>query len=250
MRNKTMRKKIGGMAAALLFVFGTGTLGSAQTEGPGADFRKAADTYAQIFLRMDGDSALVDEAYEAIGTYLESPDPDKLEEAVEAVENSYDRLSGRYEETEAYELPEDIFDSLEACGILYEEFTVFASEEAYQITEYLSDLENLYEYLGYEASDYPMTDDLAFFHEMMCKYQDVNRKYWYTSINYWFAGRPQEELDYLQEVLMDKLVSFYSDGHEWDSSRENVEERMSGYLDEIADMRLEWERHGGERETE
>lgn len=50
--------------------------------------------------------------------------------------------------------------------------------------------------------------------------------------------------------MTDKFVSFISDGHEWDNDQKNVEDRLNAYLDEMADMRLEWDIYLGEREAE
>lgn len=45
----------------------------------------------------------------------------------------------------------------------------------------------------------------------------------YTGINYWFYDCSKEELTYVDETVTQKLLSFCSDGHEWDKEQENVE---------------------------
>ena len=72
----------------------------------------------------------------------------------------------------------------------------------------------------------------------------------YTGINYWFYDCSKEELTYVDETVTQKLLSFCSDGHEWDKEQESVENRLSAYLDEMADLRLDWELYLAEQEAE
>lgn len=243
-----MKKIWMGCTGIMLLVIGTGC--GAKKDAVSENFQKVVDEYAQITLRMDEESALVDTAYEAVADYLENQNMDQLQETAGEVESVFRQLVEKYNEIKDYEVPDEIFDLLGDYDILYEDFESYVSEEKGQIYEYLENLDDLYEYLSYEATDMPMTEDLAFHYEMVNKLQEINRKYMYTGINYWFAGRSEAELAYLNEAVTDKLVSFCSDGHEWDSDQANVEDRMNAYLDELADLRLDWEIQLGEKDTE
>lgn len=244
-----MRKKIAGYMEIMALALGAGCACGSEA-AVSEDFKKVVDEYAQITLRMDAESALVDTAYEAMEEYLENQNLDQLEETAGEVEDAFFQLYEKYEQCKDYEIPDEVLGLLEEYDILSEDFQAYAAEEATQIYEYIQDLSNLHEYLQYEATDLPMTEEMAFHYEMLSNYQDINRNYMYTSINYWFAGRSEAEVAYVNEAVTDKLVSFRPDGHEWDDIQANVEDRLNAYLDDLADLRLDWEIHKGEREAE
>lgn len=244
-----MKRALAACVGIMVTAAAAGGVRGAENTADLENFRRIADEYAQITLRMDGESALVDEAYEAVAEYLENQSLDQLEKTAGTVESVFYQLYDGFKELEDYKMPDELFAIIENYDILYEEFNAYASEEKTQIAQYMQDLSGLYEYLSYEATELPMTEDLAFWYETLSEGQELNRKYMYTTINYWFAGRTEEELAYVKEAVIDKLVSFYSDGHEWDNDRASVEDRMLAYQDEM-DARLEWAVRLGEREAE
>ena len=248
-----MKKRLAGIIGMMLVTVCalSGCSGkSEKTEEVSEDFKKIVDEYAVITLRKDGESALIDKAYAAVSEYLDYPGPDQLEVTAQAIEDSYAQLYDQYDQLEDYQMPEDISGLIEDYGIYYEDFMLYATEEKSEIADYIQNLLNLYEYLGYEATDLPMTEEMTFHFNMVDQMQQIQRKYMYTSVNFWFAGRSEAEVAYVQEAVTDKFVSFISDGHEWDNDQKNVEDRLNAYLDEMADMRLEWDIYLGEREAE
>lgn len=248
-----MKKRLVGIIGIMVLTVGalSGCSGkSEKTEEVSEDFKKIVDEYAAITLRKDGESALIDKAYAAVSEYLDHPGPDQLEATAQAIEDSYAQLYDQYDQLEDYQMPEDISGLIEDYGIYYEDFMLYATEEKSEIADYIQNLLNLYEYLGYEATDLPMTEEMTFHFNMVDQMQQIQRKYMYTSVNFWFAGRSEAEVAYVQEAVTDKFVSFISDGHEWDNDQKNVEDRLNAYLDEMADMRLEWDIYLGEREAE
>lgn len=240
-------KKAGMMILALAI----GTVCSAEA-APSEDFQKAVDEYAQITLGMDEESALVDAAYESVAAYLEEQEEELLENAAEEVGDTLSFISEKYRSCirNPYQIPEEMYDILDACGIYAEDLQAFASEEEMILEQYVTSLSGINEYLSYEQTDLPETEELKFYYEMVSKTQEIQRYYMYTGINYWFADCSEEELDYVDEAVTRKLESFCSDGHEWDTSQTDVEDRLNAYLDEIADLRLDWEIHLGQQEAE
>ena len=244
------RKWLTGIVGIMVLTMGAGSVCSGEAAAPSEDFQKVVDEYAEITLRMDEESALADAAYASVEKYLEAPGLDQLEETAGEVEQAFRQFTEWYYNLPDYEMPLEISELIEDYDIYYEDFTVYASEEKAQISEYIYDLGNLYEYLGYEATDLPMTEEMSHYFDMIRQCQEIYRKYMYTGINYWFAGRSEAELAYVKEAVTDQLASFYSDGHEWDSNQANVEDILNAYLNEIEDLQLDWDAYLGEREAE
>lgn len=246
-----MRNKKSLLGFAVMTMFSAAASGCIKTDAADFEgFQKVVDEYAKITLRMDAESALVDAAYASVEKYLEDPNLDQLQETAGEVEHAFRQLYDQYTQMEEYKMPEEISELIEEYDIFYEDFMTYASEEKTQVVEYILDLGDVYEYLSYEATDLPLTEELAFFFDILNQCQKINCNYMYTSINYWFAGRSEKELAYVEEAVTDRLISFCSDGHEWDKNQADVEDRLNAYLDEIADLRLDWKIYLGEQQAE
>lgn len=216
------------------------------------DFQKVADEYAAIMLRMDAQSALVDTAYESIEAFLDDPTLPQQVETEKELLNSYEQLFEYYKALaeDEYEMPDEIYELLDDMDIVYEEFVSFASGEASQVEVYMDNLYYIYQYMSEEEADGTASEELAYSFDMLEKEQEINRKYMYITINYWFAGCSDEEQAYVQETVTEQLASFCTDGHEWDQKRDDVEARLNTCLDEQAELNLEWEKYLGEKEAE
>ena len=216
-----MKKRLAGIIGMMLVTVCalSGCSGkSEKTEEVSEDFKKIVDEYAVITLRKDGESALIDKAYAAVSEYLDHPGPDQLEATAQEIEDSYAQLYDQYDQLEDYQMPEDISGLIEDYGIYYEDFMLYATEEKSEIADYIQNLLNLYEYLGYEATDLPMTEEMTFHFNMVDQMQQIQRKYMYTSVKFLFAGRSEAEVAYVQEDMTDKVFSFIFDGHEWENN--------------------------------
>ena len=215
--------------------------------------RQIVDDMAPAILLIDSISALRDEALDIVGRYAESGSDEDLQEAMEALEDTYDELLKLEEQAEQYadaELTEEYLTILEEEDISAQDYLTFMTIPATNLENYSFEIYYLYSdladlYYGVETQE----ESFVFNYETQVLNQQYERQYgWYAYVNYWFAEWEDEDLDYVQEQILDHLTSLNTEGLEWDSSRDSIETRINAIIDNIETLTVELEAYVEEEE--
>lgn len=241
-----MKKRMGLIVAAALLLAGCKNKEQVGKE----DYEIIVDDYAKILLLQDSDSADYDRALEAVGSYLKEPDEETLKTARSFVQETVSQMEETSSEITSYEITEDFSDLLKEHGIEPEEYMMNADARPEELADYISTLQTLEEYLGYEETDDLTRSDLSEQYEMAVRVQEIMKNYNYCGINYWFAGWEEEAVSYVKQQVQDKLASFYAGQEAWQDDRDAVEQRMMIYLNELEELLEEWADRIGERQDE
>ncbi len=218
------------------------------------DFQNVVDDYAKYILILDEASGKYDLVLDSVEAYLQEMTPEALDEASDTLMEAMADIQETADAPEASDAPEaadtpeaadmesemqqggEIEESLEACGILYEEYAMFADGIPSDLDSYIQNLAMIGEWLAdeeeYGTADAELERRIAFEREI----QEITRRYYYVTVNYWFAGCSREQYEYLEKSVFDRFVSFRAEEYEWADSREEVEEQMGLCLDEYAKM--------------
>lgn len=212
------------------------------------DYQTIVDEHARLFLPMDQDGSVYDAALEKVGRYITGKIAQA--EALEILQDTVETFRDEKEGLEAYTVSEEFGSLLMEYGILPEEFEAFGNSREPQLQSYLTDLESISGYLE-NADEYAYQyRSVVFWHDLCETLQDSHRGYYYYSgVNYWFAGWKDSQTAYVQEQVIDRLESYIPEGCTWETDREVIEQKTMHYLDLADDcVELAAEFEGQERE--
>lgn len=219
-----------------------------KTKEETGDYRAIVDEHARLFLPMDQDGSVYDRALEKIGRYITGKITQS--KALGVLQDTMETFREEQENLETYTVSEEFGSLLMEYDILPEEFEAFGNSRAPQLQSYLTDLESIYGYLE-NADEYAhQYRSVVFWHDLCETLQDSHRGYYYYSgVNYWFAGWEDSQVSYVQEQVIDRLESYIPQGCTWETDREVIEQKTMHYLDMADDcVELASEFEGQERE--
>lgn len=216
------------LAAVLYLLAGCGG-GQKQPE-----YQQVIDSFAEIVLELDGDSAQFDLGLEAVGSYLEQPDEGRRGEVRQKVQDIINRMDETKKTIVPCAMEEEFAVLLERFQIDPEEYLMYADSRSYDLTSYMMELELLDQYMEFEETSDAVRDDFYFLYRNIVQRQQIMKEYNYCVINYWFAGVGEKEMDYIRQQILDRLVSFASESGTWYDDREAVEKMGDTCLNQIS----------------
>lgn len=250
MKNSRMKTIITGIVLIGLIGGGIFAVKYLSDRNAEKDFKYVAEEFGKVILAQDADSAVMDEAIQAVGAYLDSSSDETLLEAWDILETSKETLLKRKENFVPYETDKEGMNKFKKCGISFEEFSMLDTTHVSTLSDYIFNIENLQIYIGYELTEDPMREDLKECYEFVMEYNENNKGYMGCGINYWFAGVDEQEKAYLDEYILNHIQSFKVKDIVWEDTREAVERRLTIYLDELEDLLLESAIDVGQEESE
>lgn len=251
MKKSGMKKWRRDMALLLGVMSAAGILSGCAGGGKDGEYRVIVDNYAEIMLAQDQDSLAYDRALEAVGAYLEDSGEETLTEALKTVQDTMARMEEEAGSYVPFEPSGELLEALEDYEMDSEEYKINADMRSGSLYSYLSSLEFLEFYLESER-DFPgiTRDTLEFTWEFDMEEQENMRGYCYASVNYWFAGWDEEQVEYVEEKVLGQFQSFGAETKVWENDRDAVELRLNAYLDNIERAMKEWETYiGGSQES-
>ena len=255
MKKNTMR----GTAALLLLLFLAGCAADQpatgnQTESGkrwniSEDFERVTQDFSRHYGAYDEDGFRYDQALAAVGDYLEGTGDRQTAET--ALQDTIDAYQQSIDQIQPFSADEALTRSLQACGISVEEYEMFVNSRAQNIDSNQTSLITLLYLIQIMDVDPEASTDLAFLYELDTAEQECMRGYYYYgSLNYWFAGAREEELDYLQTEIIPNFRSYIIENDLWYDDREAVEDRVADYLDQLLDIGLQMAQHVGQAQAD
>lgn len=226
-----MKRAIGIFAAAaMLFMFLTGCSDQKKDE-INEDFKELVTAFEDVFLPMDEDGYIYQQALEAAEDYLDG-DMDK-EEALNIVADAILTIDETINSSQEISLDSDLQVILEKYNILPEEFELFMNFRTNDLDAYSNNLKFVYPYLQSAYMSDRAEDEAVLVTKLYLDMQECNEGYfYYANLNYWFTDCEEKEVDYLLDSLSDKLkwLSVDEDDFIWENSMSLVEEKCMVYI--------------------
>lgn len=200
------------------------------------DKKRIVDNYAEIMMLQDQDSASYDRMMDAVSEYIEEPTPEKKQQTIELLDEMMGDMAALADSYERCQLDDDFAKLLEENGIMSAEYEMNADGRYQILGEYVYDMYVL-KYAMEEADyDEDAMAELIKTYDRFLEVQKNWRAYYYTSVNYWFAGWDEEDVDYIKQNVLDKFQSLNAETPTWETDRDAVELRMETYFSVIEDI--------------
>lgn len=242
------------IAVALLFfsalvLGGCGPKQPWETAGVSEDFYLVTEDFAPRYLELDQDGQRYDQALEAVEAYLAGES--SQDEAIASLEQAVLYIETELEDWENVALDEALTSRLQAVDISPSEYESFANSRPTNLQSQQADLLSLLYYLEYAEEDPTSRENLGWSLDKDQKVQDSSRGYYYYGcLNYWFPGADDAERAYLEAEVIDKLRSYIPEDPLWCSTREDAEEQVMMYLDEMEEVLNQLADHVGQQQND
>lgn len=237
------------MLFSVLVLSGCGPKQPWETAGVSEDFYTVAEDFAPRYLELDQDGAQYDQALDAVEEYLagEKTQADALSAVQDAVEYYEEALAN----WETVSISETLSGQLQAVGISPAEYESFANSRPSNLQTQQIDLLSLLSYLQYAESDPDSRENLSWTLSKDQKIQDSMRGYYYYGcFNYWFPDADEKEREYLDVKVTDQLHSYIPEDPVWYSTREEAEEQVMLYLDQVEELLNLFADHVGQQQKD
>ena len=208
----------------------TSSADNSNSDAANLDYTDIVDEHLAIYLDFDSYGVQFDLALEAISDYLDGTA--SLDDTLSEIESVQNTLSDYYSSLEDYTVSDELSDVMLEYDVPPEEFEYFAELRAYQVEEYISDLDIACSYLEH-ADEYEFEhEEVAFWYQIHSTIQDAYRGYYYYgSVNYWFAEWEEEPANYVQETVIPQIQCYLPDNWVWETSQTAAENKTMSYLD-------------------
>lgn len=248
-----MKVKCGIAMVSMLFsalvLGGCGPKQPWETAGVSEDFYLVTEDFAPRYLELDQDGRQYDQALDAVEAYLAGES--SRDEAAASVEQAVLYIETELEGWEDAALDEALTGRLQAVDISPAEYESFANSRPTNLQSQQVDLLSLLYYLDYAEEDPTSRENLSWSLDKDQKVQDSTRGYYYYGcLNYWFPGADDAELGYLESKVMDKLHAYIPEDPAWCSTREDAEEQVMLYLDQVEEILNQFADHVGQQQKD
>ncbi|MCI9356486.1 MAG: hypothetical protein HFH59_02875 [Lachnospiraceae bacterium] len=238
--------------AAIMFLILCGVISAAATgctpEGR-PSYESVVMEHARVFLPMDGDGKLYEDALSAAGEYLAGEMEHK--EALKKARQARRELQEAENTVKTYQVSEEMSELLEKYGIIPEEFEAFGNFRAGELQGYMEDVNTLCEYMEDAESSDSAYQQLEFWHDQYRTIQENNHGYYYYMfINYWFAGWKEKQVDYVKAQILDRLECYLPEDYDWETDKDTIEDKGSRYLDAMDECRADAAVHMREKQEQ
>lgn len=246
-----MRIKCGIVIVSMIFsalvLGGCGPKQPWETVGVSEDFYGVTEDFAPRYLELDQDGQQYDQALDAVEAYLAGES--SRDEAIAALEQAVLYMETELKGWENVALDETLTSQLQAVDISPAEYESFANSRPANLQSQQTDLLSLLYYLDYAEEDPTSRENLSWSLDKDQKVQDSIRGYYYYGcLNYWFPDADDAELEYLETKVIDKLHAYIPEDPVWCGTREDAEEQVMLYLDQVEEVLNQFADHVGQQQ--
>lgn len=232
-----------------LLLSGCGAKQPWETAGVSEDFYQVTEDFAPRYLELDQDGQQYDQALEAVDAYLAGET--SQDEAIASVEQAVLYTETELEDWENVALNDTLTSQLQAVDISPAEYEAFANSRPTNLQSQQTDLLSLLYYLEYAEDDPTSRENLSWSLDKDQKVQNSTRGYYYYGcLNYWFPDADDAELEYLETKVIDKLHAYIPENPVWCGTREDAEEQVMLYLDEVEEILNQFADHVGQQQND
>lgn len=237
------------VAVSALVLCGCGPKQPWETAGVSEDFYLVTEDFAPRYLELDQDGQQYDQALDAVEAYLARES--SQDEAAASVEQAVLYIETELEDWEDAALDEALTGRLQAVDISPVEYEAFANSRPTNLQSQQVDLLSLLYYLDYAEENPTSRENLSWSLDKDQKVQDSTRGYYYYGcLNYWFPGADDAEMAYLETQVIDKLGAYIPEDPTWCSTREDAEEQVMLYLDQVEEILNQFADHVGQQQND